>query len=84
MKNDKMVNYYINRCIKDNLSVRQLEKIIKLKEYERLPEETKFKKADDNNNQLKDFVKDLPLKSFSASLLAVLILKNHIQGLKMY
>jgi len=58
MKNDKMVNYYINRCIKDNLSVRQLEKIIKLKEYERLPEETKLKKLNDNNNQLKDFVKD--------------------------
>ena len=57
MKNDKMVNYYINRCIKDNLSVRQLEKIIKLKEYERLPEETKLKKLNDNN-QLKDFVKD--------------------------
>ena len=52
-----MVNYYINRCIKDNLSVRQLEKIIKLKEYERLPEETKLKKLNDNN-QLKDFVKD--------------------------
>ena len=49
------IEYYINQCIKNNLSKRQLEEKIKLKEYERLPEETKFKKADDNNYQLKDF-----------------------------
>jgi predicted nuclease of restriction endonuclease-like (RecB) superfamily len=37
------VNYYVEQIEKRNLSKRQLETIIKNKEYERLPEETKRK-----------------------------------------
>ena len=46
------INYYINQIKNRNLSVRQLEDIIKLKEYERLPKETK-KKLKNNKYVLK-------------------------------
>ena len=44
------VNYYINICKTRNISKRELTIIIKNKEYDRLPEETKIKLK--NNNQL--------------------------------
>lgn len=44
------VNYYINICKTRNISKRELTNIIKNKEYDRLPEETKIKLK--NNNQL--------------------------------
>ena len=37
------INYYINRCIENSLSIRQLQEIIKNKEYDRLPIETRNK-----------------------------------------
>ena len=43
IKDDTKRDYYINRCIKENLSKRELQKVIKEKEYERLPELTKEK-----------------------------------------
>ncbi len=42
-KDSKKINYYINQVVSRNLSKRQLQDIIKSKEYERLPEETKRK-----------------------------------------
>ena len=44
------IEYYINICEQQNLSVRQLRERIKSKEYERLPEDTKNKLI--TNNEL--------------------------------
>ena len=52
------MSYYINVCIKQNLSVRKLREKIKSKEYERLPEETKNKLISNEKNNMKDYVKD--------------------------
>ena len=38
---DNEVNYYINQVISRNLSKRELQEIIKNREYDRLPEDTK-------------------------------------------
>ena len=43
IKNIYEIEYYIYICINQNLSVRQLENKIKLKEYERLSESVKNK-----------------------------------------
>ena len=56
LKDINIINYYIQRCLEKNLSKRQLEYIIKNKEYERLPKETRNKLNDDAN--LIDFVKN--------------------------
>ena len=58
LDNDNEINYYINQVIDRNLSKRQLEKIIKLKEYERLPEETKNKLIIKEETDIKDLVLD--------------------------
>ena len=55
--NDK-IKYYISICISYNLSVRQLQGKIKTKEYERLPESTKERMINDDNQGLIDFVKN--------------------------
>ena len=52
------IEYYIKISEQQNLSVRQLRERIKSKEYERLPEETKVKLIDNDNNQITDFVKN--------------------------
>ena len=52
------INYYINICETQNLSVRQLRQRIKSKEYERLPESTKNKLAIKEETSIKDFVKN--------------------------
>ena len=43
IKDIDKINYYIEQVSKRNLSKRQLEDIIKSKEYERLPDNTKNK-----------------------------------------
>ena len=58
LTNDYEINYYINQTIKRRLSKRQLEEIIKSKEYERLPEHTKIKMVSDKKTNVVDFVKD--------------------------
>ena len=50
------INYYANQIEKRNLSKRQLEEIIKNKEYKRLPAETKKKLALDYKIEIKDLV----------------------------
>ena len=50
------INYYANQIEKRNLSKRQLEEIIKNKEYERLPIETKNKLILDDKIEVKDLV----------------------------
>ena len=47
-KDISMINYYIKEVIDRNLSKRELERIIKNNEYERLPEETKNKLVTNN------------------------------------
>ena len=58
IKDINKMNYYIDRCVRDNLSKRQLEKIIKEKEYERLSEETKLKLIENKELEILDEIKD--------------------------
>ena len=58
LTNDNEIDYYINQVIERNLSKRQLEEIIKSKEYERLPEDTKNKLIDKEKSDIVDFVKN--------------------------
>ena len=58
-KDSKKINYYINQVVSRNLSKRQLQDIIKSKEYERLPEETKEKLISNNvNHEVTDYIKN--------------------------
>ena len=43
IKDISQLLYYLNVCISENIDVRTLREKIKLKEYERLPEDTKYK-----------------------------------------
>ena len=52
------IDYYINICESQNLSVRQLRERIKSKEYERLPESTKNKLIVKEDTNIKDFIKN--------------------------
>ena len=52
------IEYYINICEQQNLSVRQLRERIKSNEYERLPEETKNKLITNNELKVSDLIKD--------------------------
>ena len=52
------IKYYIEIAINSNLSYRQLRERIKSQEYERLPDKTKNKLMDNDNNQITDFVKN--------------------------
>ena len=75
------INYYIRQVIKRNLSKRQLSEIIKSKEYERLPIETRKKQSE--NEKVTDFVKN-PIvikrnsryEKFSEKILQKLILED--------
>ena len=58
LKNIDMINYYGKQTIVRNLSKRQLEEIIKNKEYERLPQETKDKLINNEENEIQDFIKN--------------------------
>ena len=48
--------YYINISEQQNLSIRQLREKIKLHEYERLPEDTKNKLLEKEENKINDFI----------------------------
>ena len=56
IKDKTAIYYYIEQISKRNLSKRQLEEIIKSKEYERLPIETKNKLIHDDKIEVKDLV----------------------------
>ena len=53
------IDYYANQVEKRNLSKRQLEEIIKSKEYERLPKETKNKLINNEELKVRDLVPNL-------------------------
>ena len=61
IKDIEKINYYVEQVTKRNLSKRQLETIIKNKEYERLPEDTKNKLINKEQSRVVDFVKN-PIK----------------------
>ena len=56
LNDNNEINYYANEIEKRNLSKRQLEEIIKHKEYERLPIKTKNKLILDDKIEAKDLV----------------------------
>ena len=56
IKDKNAIYYYISQVSKRNLSKRQLEEIIKNKEYERLPAETKNKLIYEDKIEVKDLV----------------------------
>ena len=58
LNNINVINYYINICELQNLSVRELRQRIKSKEYERLPEDTKNKLFTKEEININDLVKD--------------------------
>mgnify|MGYP000469635187 FL=1 len=58
INNVTIINYYINICIYQNLSARELRNKIKNKEYERLDEETKNKLIDNEKLNIKDNIKN--------------------------
>ena len=58
INNVTIINYYINICIYQNLSVRELRNKIKNKEYEILDEETKNKLINNEKLNIKDNIKN--------------------------
>lgn len=56
VKNQSAIYYYIEQIAKRNLSKRQLEDVIKSKEYERLPVGTRGKIVDKAKIEIKDLV----------------------------
>ena len=82
LTDDCEIDYYINQTIKRNLSKRQLQEIIRSKEYNRLPEETKNKLKQNENLVVKDLIKS-PItiknndhKDISEKILQKLIMEN--------
>ncbi|MBQ2639807.1 MAG: DUF1016 family protein [Bacilli bacterium] len=67
LKDKYKMYYYINLCIKQNLSKRQLQEKIKSKEYERLDENTKKKLITKEENLVSDFIKNPVLINSSIS-----------------
>ena len=80
---DNKRNYYINECIKNNLSKRKLQEKIKNNEYERLPEQTRIKLITEEENNIEDFIKNpiiipntMNYEEISEKRLKYLILEN--------
>ena len=58
LKSIEEINYYGMLAVEKAYSVRQLEKSIKSKEYERLPEKTKTKLIKNKDSKIEDYVKN--------------------------
>ena len=58
INNKSKINYYVNICEQQNLSVRQLRERIKNKEYERLDSKTKYKLIKQEETKVDDFIKN--------------------------
>ena len=58
IQNKDELSYYIVQTINRNLSKRKLQEIIKSKEYQRLPEETKKKLVNKEDIKINDFIKN--------------------------
>ena len=82
LKDNNKINYYVNQVKNRNLSKRELQTIIKNKEYERLPEETKNKLVvSKEENNIKDLIKNpVVIKNNNCEVVSEKIL----QRLKLY
>ena len=80
VKNQNELLYYIDLCINQNIDVRSLRQKIKLKEYERLPEDTKNKLIKEVKSQVIDFIKNpiLIKNSYNYTEISEKILKQLI------
>jgi len=58
LKDGKKILYYINQCMKLQLTRDELREKIKSKEYERLPEETKTKLSNETEIRVQDLIKE--------------------------
>ncbi|MBR1413094.1 MAG: DUF1016 family protein [Bacilli bacterium] len=56
LKDFEAIKYYIRKSIKQNLSYRQLEELIKFKEYERLDDDTKLKLINKEDTAITDLI----------------------------
>ena len=56
LKTENEINYYVQQINKRNLSKRELENIIKNKEYERIPNDTKNKLLTNEQVEVKDLI----------------------------
>ena len=56
LNDDNEINYYIEKCTKNNISTRHLDSLIKSKEYERLPDSTKNKMISKEEINITDIV----------------------------
>lgn len=78
-----VINFYLKLCVKNNLSVRELQIKIKNKEYERLDEDTRNKIVNNDELELVDTVKNpilirdtIGVDNISEKMLQKLILEN--------
>ena len=79
LKDINEVNYYIEQVTTRNLSKRQLQEIIKNKEYERLDEDTKKKLINKEKLEVKDLVKNpIIIKNNSNKIISEKILQKLI------
>ena len=83
IKDMDKINYYIQITMKLFLSKRELREKIKNKEYERLPEDTKFKLMKNEDSMIKDFIKNpiilknkYDMEEISEKMLKQLILED--------
>lgn len=66
IKDVNKINYYIQICIRHNLSKRELRTKIKNNEYERLSEETKHKLIIEEESKVEDLIKNpILIKNFN-------------------
>ena len=83
------INYYVELSIKQNLSINALKRKIKNNEYERLPDKTKEKLIEKQDNSIEDFIKhpiiiksNLTYENISEKVLKQLILEDMENFLK--
>ena len=56
LKDDNMINYYINKCINYNLSREKLKQLIKSKEYERLSIDARERIINNEETSIRDII----------------------------
>ncbi len=80
LKDNNEINYYVKQIINKNMSKRELEYIVKSKEYERLPDETKNKIIKEEKLEVKDLVPNpiLIKNKYNIEIIAEKVLHNLI------
>ena len=80
LKDNNEINYYVKQIINKNMSKRELEYIVKSKEYERLPDKTKNKIIKEEKLEVKDLVPNpiLIKNKYNIEIIAEKVLHNLI------